>query len=332
MWHSVGGGANRPDFRQLRMLQTETSPYITDLHPLHASIIRVLAYYDLFAYPLKSTEIYTYLPTGGASEHEMERALVELTLSDAIGEDRGLYFLPHRTSAVVDRRLRMEEEGRRMWGIARKVAGGMSMIPFVRGVFVSGQLCRYIADEESDIDYFIVTEPGRLWIVRTICAVLRRTLFLNSRKYFCTNYFISSTNLHVNERSPYIACEVASLKPLLNRELYDRFMEANTWIADYYPNFSLERLEIRRGARQHGRVQRMLEAVVPERLASITDLWLMNLAQRFRERKYPNRRPETYDVSLRARPDESRTFPNDQAPMIHRRYQDELRRHGLTHD
>lgn len=314
------------------MLKTETSPYLTGLHPHHASIVRVLAYYDLFAYPLRSDEIYTFLPDSGATEGVISHALEHLWRRGLLGYDQGFYYLPHRNEAIVTRRLRMEKHGAGMWKIARRIAGGMSCLPFVRGVFISGQLCRYIADEQSDIDYFILTEPGRLWIVRAMFALLRRTVFLNSRKYFCTNYYVTTANLRVAERSTYVACEVASIKPMVNRDLYDRFMEANDWIREFYPNFSRERIDYREGAQPHRNVQRALEALIPSRLAGAVDQWLMNFAQRFRRRKYPNRRPETYQISLRARPDESRTFPEDQAPVIHRRYQDGLRRYGLTHD
>ena len=71
----------------------------------------------------------------------------------------------------------------------------MRLIPYVRGVFISGQLSRYIADQKSDIDYFIVTEPERLWIVRTLFVLFRRTFLLNNRKYFCTNYYVTTEKL-----------------------------------------------------------------------------------------------------------------------------------------
>lgn len=316
----------------MRMLQTETLRPSTGLHPLHAAIVRVLAYYDLFAYPLRSDEIFTYLPTSDATEAEVLRMCDKLVAGDLLGYDCGFYFLPHRSISIVNRRIQMEEQGKKMWNTARVIACWMSAIPFVRGVFISGQLCRYIADDASDIDYFIVTEPGRLWIVRAILATLRRTLFMNSRKYLCTNYYITTSNLAIAERSTYIACEVASIKPMVNRELYDRFIEANGWVNDYYPNFARERIDYRDGAKSRRGLQRALERLIPAGAANRLDLWLMNFTQQFRQRKYPNRRPETYDVSLRARRDESRTFPNDQAPLIQRRYQDGLRRYGLTHD
>jgi hypothetical protein len=276
------------------------------LHALQEPVTRVLAYYDMFRYPLTTEEIYTFLPSGDVGELELEEALDEMAAEGAIGRSRGYHYLPHQTSDVVDRRVRMEKEGERMWEIARLVGGILRHVPFVRGIFISGQLCRYIADEESDIDYFIVTTPERLWIVRTAFVIARRLLLLNSRKYFCTNYFVTTANLAVRERNEYAACEVASTKPLYNMELFERYMGENSWLNDYYPHFDLSRIEIRRGVEGTSRLQRVAERLVPARLADRLDRWLMERTREFWRRKFPDRPAETYEVSLRSCRDESR--------------------------
>jgi len=301
-----------------------------DTYPLYAPVVRVLSYYDLFEYPLRSDEIGLFLPVAGVSSYELEGSLAEMVADGKIRKVKGYYFLPHRESSVVERRIAMEEHGNRMWRIARLMTSLMRYTPFVRGVFISGQLCRYIADEQSDIDYFIVTEPRRLWIVRTLFVLFRRTLLFNSRKYFCTNYYVTADNLTIKERNPYVACEVASLKPIYNREIFDRFIEENDWVGEFYPNFSIERIEIRRGVEGGERFRRLLECLIPARLADRLDKRLMETTRKFWRRKFPGLDARAYESSLRTRRDESRAHPNDQAPVVLERYNAGLRMYGIS--
>jgi hypothetical protein len=300
-----------------------------DICPLYAPVVRVLAYYDLFEYPVRSDEIGLYLPVPGISSYELEGSLAELVADGKIRKSRGFYYLPHRDGAVVDRRIAMEEQGHRMWRIARVMASLMRFTPFVRGVLVSGQLCRYIADEQSDIDYFIVTEPRRLWIVRTLFVLFRRTLLFNSRKYFCTNYYVTSDNLVIRERNPYVACEVASLKPIYNHDMFERFIVANDWVGEFYPNFSIDRVEIRRGVEGGARLRSMLERLMPAGLGDRLDRRLMETTRKFWQRKFPGLDARAYESSLRTRRDESRAHPNDQAPRVLERYNEALRMYGI---
>ncbi len=299
---------------------------------LYEPVVRVLAYYDLFEYPLRSGEIYTFLPLSGLEESEVEIALRELTAEGLLRESHGFYYLSHRDAAVAERRIAMEERGARLWETAGFMAGLMSRVPFVRGIFISGQLCRYIADEKSDIDYFIVTEPGRLWIVRLLFVLFRRTALLNRRKYFCANYFVTTDNLKIRERNPYVACEVASLKPIYNRDLFVRFMQENTWVSDYYPNFSMERIEYRAGVTGERRVRSIAERIIPRRMSAWLDEQCMEITRAFWKWKFPNHPAAAREISLRTRRNESRAHPNDVSGIILSRYSESLRRYGLKYE
>lgn len=300
-----------------------------DICTLFEPIVRTLAYYDLFDHPLRTDEIHLYLPAGGVSLYELEGALAELVADGRIMKERGFYYLPHQNRSIVQRRIEMEERGARLWRVARRVAWVMRFTPFIRGVFISGQLCRYVADVDSDIDYFVVTTPGRLWIVRTIFVLVRRTLLLNSRTYFCTNYYVTTENLAIRERNPYVACEVASLKPLYNRALFDEFLHQNAWVTDFYPNFTPERIEIRSGVEGGVRLRRFFERLVPSRLAAYIDRRLMMATRRFWRRKFPDLGPYAFDQALRSRSDESRAHPHDQAPIVLERYRERLEQYGI---
>ncbi len=299
---------------------------------LYAPIVRVLGYYDVFQHPLRADEIHLFLPEEGISAYELECSLAELAADGRVCTEDGFYFLPHRDRGVVLRRLAMEDRGHSMWRAARRMAWAMRFTPFVRGIFISGQLCRYLADEASDIDYFIVTAPERLWIVRTLFVIIRRTLLGNSRKYFCTNYYVTTDNLRVRERNPYVACEVASLKPIYNRRMFDRFLEQNSWVTDFYPNFTPERIEIREMVEGGHTLRGILERLVPRRFAAWLDRRLMRATENYWHRKFPHLGADAFDGALRTRRDESRAHPNDLAPRVLGQYHERLATYGIADD
>lgn len=297
---------------------------------LYEPVVRVLAYYDLFDYPLRAEEIHAFLPAEGVSLYELKGTLADLLAEGRLAGAEGFYYLPYRNHSLVRRRLYMQERGDAMWRIARRVATVMRWIPFIRGIFISGQLCRYIADENSDIDYFIIAASRRLWIVRTFLVAMRRIFLFNNRRYFCTNYFITTDNLLIRERNPYVACEVASLKPIYNHELFHEFMMRNSWIREYYPNFSSVHVEMRQGVTGGERLRGVMERTIPARIADWLDTWLMEATRRFWRRKYPGREPVLYEVSLRTRRDESRAHADDKSPVVLERYRTILRNHGIS--
>ncbi|MCB0712567.1 MAG: hypothetical protein KDD67_09580 [Ignavibacteriae bacterium] len=294
-------------------------------------ILRTLLYYDLFDYPLTGREICLFLESGDFGLDVIEEELEILAEEKIIQSSNGYWFLGDQNSQIVEKRLRMEEEGNRMWVIARRFARLMRITPFVRGVFISGQLSRYIADQKSDIDYFIVTEPGRLWIVRTLFVLFRRTILFNNRKYFCTNYYITTDNLEIQERNIYAACETASLKPIWNQTLFNRFAQENQkWVREFYPDFDYRLVEKRKGiSESRSLFQRAVEALLPKSLVRRLDAYLLKSTKQFWRTKFPNQSENFYQTALRCTPNESRAHPDDLSTEVLRRYEASLKRHGI---
>lgn len=312
---------------------------LQELEPLSVAtatgeaILRVLLYYDIFQYPLSPAEILTFCGSTGYTQEEIEAELILLSEQGFVRCHEGYWYMQHQEQDVVERRLRMEERGAHMWKIARRFGRLMRMFPFVRGVFISGQLSRYIADEESDIDYFVVTDPGRLWIVRTLFVLFRRTVLLNNRKFFCTNYYVTTDNLYIREHNIYTACEIASLKPLWNRELFETLQDENAWITEFYPHFSLNRMELKEGVSERTSVvQKLLESLIPATIANRLDKRFMHTTRTFLQQKFPGRSQFTYEHSLRCTPRESRAHPNDQAKIVLKKYNEQLRFYGIPED
>nr|WP_255670535.1 nucleotidyltransferase domain-containing protein [Mucilaginibacter sp. UR6-11] len=109
--------------------------------------------------------------------------------------------------------------------------------PYVRGIAISGSLSKNFADENSDIDLFIITAKNRLWIARTLMHTFKKLTFLVGKQdYFCMNYYIDEEQLEIKEKTIYTAIEVVTLIPLQGDTVIEQFYAANSWTREYLPN------------------------------------------------------------------------------------------------
>jgi hypothetical protein len=142
--------------------------------------------------------------------------------------------------------------------------------PYVRGIAISGSLSKNFADDESDIDLFIITAKNRLWIARTIMHMFKKLTFLvNKEHFFCMNYFIDELGLEIAEKNIYTATEVVTLIPLEGDLTFEKFYSANAWTMAYLPNnymrvSSAKPLKI-------SMLKRTVEAMMNNRLGNVMD-------------------------------------------------------------
>lgn len=206
------------------------------LTPLQEAILRTLLYYDIFRYPLNADEIHRFLGAQITDHVAINKSLFALRDCGAIFQF-GKFFSINSDSSLVERRRKGNEMAKNFLYIARKKANFISKFPFVRGVMASGSLSKGYMDDTSDIDFFIVTTPNRLWIARTLLVMYKRVFLLNSHKYFCVNYFVDETHLGIEEKNLFTATELATILPLYGSQQYLDLHEANVWLKNFFPNF-----------------------------------------------------------------------------------------------
>jgi hypothetical protein len=198
-------------------------------------IIRTLLYYDIFNYPLTANEILRFLGTDQPDLFQIQVELAHLVESGKLFKF-GEFFSIQDNAANIDRRLKGNAEAARYLVMAKKKARFIARFPFVRGVFGSGSLSKGYMDESSDLDFFIVTTPGRLWIARTLLVLYKRVFLFNSHKHFCVNYFVDSDHLEIEEKNLFTATELATVIPLYGGEYYHKLHNSNSWLPSYFPN------------------------------------------------------------------------------------------------
>ena len=98
-------------------------------------------------------------------------------------------------------------------------------------------MSKFYASENPDIDYFIITDPDRLWIARSLLHLFKKLTFITGHQHFyCMNYFIDTKALEITHPNLYSAIEVATLLPVYNIEMLRQFFIANAWAWEFLPN------------------------------------------------------------------------------------------------
>lgn len=199
------------------------------------SVYSCLCYFNIFSYPLRADEVVEYCNVEMSGE-DCQLALSELMAQNLIFESLGYYSLNANLSQFISKRVRAENRFLNKLSKIRRFTSLVSKFPFIEYVGVSGTCAKGLFDVEADVDYFIVTKTGRLWIGRTLLVLFKKVFLLNSRRYFCLNYFIDDSSLEITERNIFIAHELLSMAPVSNPALYQRLRKANVWANDFLPN------------------------------------------------------------------------------------------------
>ena len=199
------------------------------------NILATLAYFDLFNYPLTIDEVHLFLPVK-YDQGELGYSLRSLAIDRLIYKFDKYYTLKN-DPFLVERREKGNTKAAEMILIAHKVGDLLIRFPYVRGIAISGSLSKNFADDDSDIDLFIITAKNRLWIARTIMHCFKKLTFLFKKEhYFCMNYYIDELDLLIHEKNIYTATEVATLMPLHGESVFEQFYSANGWMRGYLPN------------------------------------------------------------------------------------------------
>jgi len=272
------------------------------------SILSTLAYFHVFNYPCTLNEIMLKSKVQPQS-NKVEQVLKSLVADQILIEKEGFYTL---NIDDVDNRIQKRKKGNEHAEIALKKAQTytklISKFPFVRGVYLSGSLSKGVFDKDSDVDYFIVTEPKRLWICRSLLILFKKIFLLNSRKYFCVNYFIDSASLTLPDHNLFVATELTHVIPTYNYPLYLRLLEENKWIEEHYPNYLKNDGQYcitENNSYFKKMSERILSGVLGE---SLDNLFFKITLKRWRK-KFKHISEDDFDVQMRSRKNVSKHHP-----------------------
>lgn len=200
------------------------------------AIILVIAFFDLFDFPLTVSEIWEN--TG--RQISLSEIIKLLKQTDKIEEKNGFYFLRGRSEIMAIRRARYFFSERKV-RIARRFAYLFSLCPFVQVVALANSLGFYNLRRESDLDFFIITSPGKIWLSRLYCTGLAKILACRptekvKQDRVCLSFYVSADHLNLDKLrleggDPYFDYWRQHLFLLYNKNrIYEKFLAANNLI------------------------------------------------------------------------------------------------------
>lgn len=304
-------------------MRTEKEIFIND-------ILKTIAYFDVFNYPLTSEQIYKFLPRNSAAPKDIKNLLEEMVQLKLLARQRDFFCLPTSEKNIVEERSQNEKRAVSMAVYARLATRLLKLFPFVRAVFITGSLSKNVAAKGSDIDFMIVTLPHRLWICKTLISTFRKIFLLGSHKYFCTNYYVTEKNFLHPDRNMFSAIELATTKAAWNTRAFQQYLNVNSWIKNFLPNYitdSIEKTFVVKESRSF--FQRIFEVMLSIFPLKRIDNTLMNYYRRYWNKRYRNLSAEKRASLFRTTPDVSTVWKNDYQESVLSRYHKKMYELGL---
>lgn len=258
------------------------------VYNMQNSIVRVLAYFDMFAYPVSEEEIQFFLDIKADRELLLEALSLLLAEKYIFRYDR--FYSLRDDGSLAGKRIKENQRAAAMMVTARKIAAFLYRFPYVRGIGISGSLSKNVANETADIDFFIITKANRLWIARTLMHLFKKLTYLTGRQHwYCMNYYVDEEALRIEEQNIFTAMELITLIPVSGNGTMQKFFTANEWATVYYPSYAGKASNSKTSARRFW-FKRMAEWLFNNRFGDKLDDFLMKLTSTRWTRKEDERR------------------------------------------
>lgn len=214
---------------------------VQDTTPGKEAVIKTLAYFDIFQYPLTAEEVRQFSDRT-IDENVLRQWLKQLLEEEKIFFFNGFYSLQNNP-LLAHRRKQGNQQAEKLLIKAVKISRFLYQFPFVRAIGISGSLSKNYADEKADIDFFIITKANRLWIARTLMHGYKKLTFLRGKQhYHCMNYYIDEKALLLEDQNIFTAIEIKTLLPVCGEKTMQLFFETNKWASEQLPacNYRLQ--------------------------------------------------------------------------------------------
>jgi hypothetical protein len=292
-------------------------------------VIRAVAYFDVFRYPLTNRQIFRFLPRNSVTPEHVSDVVHDLVADGILDEFNEYYFLRTEDKAIVSQRKADELRAQKMMGVARFISWLLKQFPFTRAVFITGSLSKNVAAPDGDIDFLIVTARDRLWICKTILTLFRKIFLFGSHKYFCTNFYVSEHDYELPQHNRYAAIELLTTRVMWNVPAFMEYQRANPWARDFFPNCSPSIDEAAFLSPGRSPLQRIIEGVAELLPLSRLNSLLMNRFKRHWAARYPALAEDRREAAFRTSPNASTVWEKDYQRLILEQYRETLTQFGI---
>jgi len=219
--------------------------------PLEKTIIKTIAYYEaLGEYPLTGLEIYRYLQKEKGMEvrpkfsEVLSRLRSSVSLATVIESHNGFYFIKDH-QRFCHQRISRQKTSIKRWSKIRRIAVFLSLVPYLRGLLISGSLSINNTKKDSDIDFLVMTKESRIWTCRTFLVLFLQ--IIGQRRHgslvanrVCLNQYVAQNqpdlefqNLNNQTLSLSNAHLHSRLIPLTGFHNFQKLQTQNQWATNY---------------------------------------------------------------------------------------------------
>lgn len=203
------------------------------------SIARTLLYFQIFDYPLQKNEIWQFL-NKKIPYKDFEKAVKN------IPQKESFYFLKGNELNIKKRKKREILSNLKI-KIAEEFARKVSSIPSLQLVGISGSLSMKNSEKNDDIDIFVISKTGFVWLTRLLLVLFFKSFGVyranndkDIKDKFCLNFIVGENKIKFSKskRNEYLAHEIVQLLPIFQRDnSYKNFIKNNNWVGEFLPNF-----------------------------------------------------------------------------------------------
>jgi hypothetical protein len=300
------------------------------VNDLEEAVLKTVLYADIFSFPLTAAEIHHFLIADRPyALADIQGALESSAALRVHLEQRDGFVACKGRDGLVTTRLERDQAATALLPAALSYGRLLAALPFVRMVGLTGALAmRNPAHVTDDIDYVLVTAPGRVWTARAFAIVLVRLGRLRGVT-LCPNYVLSETTLSHAPGNLYIAHEVTQVLPLFGREIYDALRAENPWVADCMPNamHPFHAVPMSQPGTGLRLLKSALEALLSGWLGDRFEAWEF----RRKQAKFAAQMQQREDHAAQIDAERVKGHFNDHGHPVLRQYIERLARYGLNH-
>ncbi len=212
------------------------------------AVLTPIVFFDLFDRPVRPAGLKYLVYGQSMTESEFESILADLERRREIVRRRSFIRLPDRPGLTENGVLR-DQISTELCAEAQRLIGRLASVPFVKMIAVINSLAFWNANQNSDIDILVVTEPGRMTIARDHINLLltlwgKRNTRGVKRGKIAPDIFLDTDRLaiqdfHMAPRDIYFDFWFARITPIINRDqTYERTLAVNPWVRETFPNFA----------------------------------------------------------------------------------------------
>ena len=211
--------------------------------PLQQSIIRTLAFFDLFSQPLTVQEVYRFLYCPSV-DVVLADVVHELENMACVKKLDGVYVLVGGRATMHSRGEHLRQYIQKM-KLARRAIRLIRLVPFAQAVFVCNTVGFGVPTKQSDIDIVVITKNKTIFFTRFLVTVILslagfRRHGRQVQNKICLSFYLSEQALSLQslaiERDIYLQYWIALLIPVYDPYQFHRQMlQSNAWVSETLP-------------------------------------------------------------------------------------------------